>query len=294
MPSQMEPSIAPSQPLTHGYTSFTHIASSLGTKGGKEHLSSSTGAKLDSIKVEGNVGVGASKSSAISIPKSSNKEDDEEEDEDEDGHNVASGSVTGSGAVGSSVSLLTKSLQIFSESSPSVGVEFFRGHLTPANNNSSGFSFDTGRRQSVPSIHQQLQQQQQQQDQEKQSQLQAQAQAQAQMATFMAPPLTATTTTSNEDYLSSSIPAYHSQQSQDHTYELDPSQHGIFADNDDQWQGEMRNQPGSGFPRRVRKTSFDHTVAKEGLDEFRGRGRHQVNGRPMAPPDEMNLVRIFI
>lgn len=35
------------------------------------------------------------------------------------------------------------------------------------------------------------------------------------------------------------------------------------------------------FPRRVRKTSFDHTVSKEGIG--RGGGRHQVNGRPIPP-----------
>lgn len=37
-----------------------------------------------------------------------------------------------------------------------------------------------------------------------------------------------------------------------------------------------------GFPKHVRKTSFDHTVAKEGI--FTGvSGRHQVNGRPRSP-----------
>lgn len=35
------------------------------------------------------------------------------------------------------------------------------------------------------------------------------------------------------------------------------------------------------FPRRVRKTSFDHTVSKDEIG--RGGGRHQVNGRPMPP-----------
>jgi len=36
------------------------------------------------------------------------------------------------------------------------------------------------------------------------------------------------------------------------------------------------------FPRHVRKTSFDHTVSKEGI--FTGvSGRHQVNGRPLSP-----------
>jgi GATA-binding protein len=36
------------------------------------------------------------------------------------------------------------------------------------------------------------------------------------------------------------------------------------------------------FPRRVRKTSFDHTVEREGI--FSGvSGRHQVNGKPLSP-----------
>ena len=36
------------------------------------------------------------------------------------------------------------------------------------------------------------------------------------------------------------------------------------------------------FPRHVRKTSFDHTVAREGF--FSGvSGRHQVNGKPLPP-----------
>lgn len=37
-----------------------------------------------------------------------------------------------------------------------------------------------------------------------------------------------------------------------------------------------------GFPRHVRKTSFDHTVEREGI--FIGpSGRHQVNGKPLSP-----------
>ena len=37
------------------------------------------------------------------------------------------------------------------------------------------------------------------------------------------------------------------------------------------------------FPRHVRKTSFDHTVSKDGI--LTGlNGRHQVNGRPLASP----------
>ncbi|TFK44670.1 hypothetical protein BDQ12DRAFT_29683 [Crucibulum laeve] len=42
-------------------------------------------------------------------------------------------------------------------------------------------------------------------------------------------------------------------------------------------------QLGGTFPRRVRKTSFDHTVSKDGI--LAGLvGRHQVNGKPL-PPD---------
>jgi GATA-binding protein, other eukaryote len=37
----------------------------------------------------------------------------------------------------------------------------------------------------------------------------------------------------------------------------------------------------SSFPRRVRKTSFDHTVSKDGI--LPGEGRHQVNGKPLSP-----------
>ena len=36
-----------------------------------------------------------------------------------------------------------------------------------------------------------------------------------------------------------------------------------------------------GFPRYVRKTSFDHTVSRTGIID--GAGRHQFNGRPVAP-----------
>ncbi|KAG6876563.1 hypothetical protein C0992_012410 [Termitomyces sp. T32_za158] len=40
------------------------------------------------------------------------------------------------------------------------------------------------------------------------------------------------------------------------------------------------------FPRHVRKTSFDHTVSREGIVAGLG-GRHQVNGKPLPPE---NLV----
>ena len=43
------------------------------------------------------------------------------------------------------------------------------------------------------------------------------------------------------------------------------------------------------FPRRVRKTSFDHTVNSSGGIGI-GSGRHQVNGRPLAPETDSTLV----
>lgn len=44
------------------------------------------------------------------------------------------------------------------------------------------------------------------------------------------------------------------------------------------------------FPKHVRKTSFDHTVAREGL--FSGvSGRHQVNGKPLSPDSLLGTKR---
>ena len=44
------------------------------------------------------------------------------------------------------------------------------------------------------------------------------------------------------------------------------------------------------FPRHVRKTSFDHTVEKEGI--FVGpSGRHQVNGKPLSPDSLLGQKR---
>lgn len=40
------------------------------------------------------------------------------------------------------------------------------------------------------------------------------------------------------------------------------------------------------FPRRVRKTSFDHTVSREGIMQDVG-GRHQVNGKPLPPTESL-------
>ncbi|KAG5219585.1 Sec7 domain belongs to guanine nucleotide exchange factor [Salix suchowensis] len=44
------------------------------------------------------------------------------------------------------------------------------------------------------------------------------------------------------------------------------------------------------FPRHVRKTSFDHTVSKEGVIAGLG-GRHQVNGKPISPDSLIGTKR---
>ncbi|KAF4567451.1 hypothetical protein EYR40_006454 [Pleurotus pulmonarius] len=44
------------------------------------------------------------------------------------------------------------------------------------------------------------------------------------------------------------------------------------------------------FPRHVRKTSFDHTVSKEGVIGGLG-GRHQVNGKPISPDSLIGTKR---
>ncbi|TFK53595.1 hypothetical protein OE88DRAFT_1262860 [Heliocybe sulcata] len=46
---------------------------------------------------------------------------------------------------------------------------------------------------------------------------------------------------------------------------------------------------GRGFPRRVRKTSFDHTVAKEGI--YGVAGRHQLNGRTQVVDSLVGMKR---
>ncbi|KAJ7178526.1 hypothetical protein C8R43DRAFT_871843 [Mycena crocata] len=45
-----------------------------------------------------------------------------------------------------------------------------------------------------------------------------------------------------------------------------------------------------GFPRHVRKTSFDHTVQKDGTFAAIG-GRHQVNGKPLSPDSLIGTKR---
>ncbi|KZV82509.1 hypothetical protein EXIGLDRAFT_684768 [Exidia glandulosa HHB12029] len=44
----------------------------------------------------------------------------------------------------------------------------------------------------------------------------------------------------------------------------------------------------SGFPRHVRKTSFDHTVGRDSVVPSNS-GRHQVNGRPLGPDHDTSL-----
>ncbi|KAG8804525.1 hypothetical protein FRC17_005951, partial [Serendipita sp. 399] len=84
---------------------------------------------------------GTSHSSAIAIPNAS--QGSQRQLEDESGGNIAGvdrneekdvdvevmAMSSGSGSVGPGVSLLTKGLQMFSESPPSAGVDFFRGHF---------------------------------------------------------------------------------------------------------------------------------------------------------------------
>ncbi|KAF8893381.1 hypothetical protein BD779DRAFT_1505894 [Infundibulicybe gibba] len=52
-------------------------------------------------------------------------------------------------------------------------------------------------------------------------------------------------------------------------------------------------QPGTpAFPRHVRKTSFDHTVSKDGIGMLAGvGGRHQVNGKPLSPDSLIGTKR---
>lgn len=81
-------------------------------------------------------------------------------------------------------------------------------------------------------------------------------------------------------------------------HELAPNSHGLasnphalfsnphasLASSPHALAGRIHNAPASAFqfPRRVRKTSFDHTVSKEGIGAMGALGgRHQVNGRPV-------------
>jgi hypothetical protein len=220
-------------------------------------------------------------SSAINIPNSSSQPSQEQED------GAANGDVRGAEGLGSGpgsgVSLLTRSLQmsksaqIFSESPPNTGVDFYQSqyaapgatavvgpHVTLSQSlRERGINFDPGRR---PSIHQQLEQ------------LEQQSQAQReQSAAFMQQ-------AQSEEFVPSSLPAYRhpsgNYDQQSHT-----------TSGEEQWQAGIRTALGSGFPRRVRKTSFDHTASLENAqDDARVRGRHQMDGRSMPPPPESTLV----
>lgn len=91
-----------------------------------------------------------------------------------------------------------------------------------------------------------------------------------------------------------SLPAYHHHHPQS-LHQENYQNSGLpstSAGLDDIQQGNIRRSLGSGFPRVVRKTSFDHTVGKGSEPGAEARGRHQVNGRPVPPPQpESALVR---
>lgn len=54
--------------------------------------------------------------------------------------------------------------------------------------------------------------------------------------------------------------------------------------------GNSSDQQQRSFPRHVRKTSFDHTVSKDGIfPELTG--RHQVNGKPLSPDSILGTKR---
>ena len=53
--------------------------------------------------------------------------------------------------------------------------------------------------------------------------------------------------------------------------------------------GSHSHQPRT-FPRHVRKTSFDHTVSKDGILQGLS-GRHQVNGKPLSPDSLLGQKR---
>ncbi|KAF8993676.1 hypothetical protein BDQ17DRAFT_1401548 [Cyathus striatus] len=54
--------------------------------------------------------------------------------------------------------------------------------------------------------------------------------------------------------------------------------------------GHQRQNDGPAFPRHVRKTSFDHTVSKDGILAGLA-GRHQVNGKPLSPESVVGTKR---
>ena len=54
---------------------------------------------------------------------------------------------------------------------------------------------------------------------------------------------------------------------------------------------DLPQHPPPVFPRHVRKTSFDHTVTKDGILAG-GQGRHQVDGKPRSPESVVGTKRI--
>ncbi|KAG8819138.1 hypothetical protein FRC17_010593 [Serendipita sp. 399] len=233
---------------------------------------------------------GTSHSSSIAIPNAS--QDSQQQLEEENGENKAGvdrneeknvdlelmAMSSGSGSVGTSASLLAKSLQMFSERPPSTGVDFFRDHsnrprsaivgqhvMLSQSLQDEGVQFDGTRRPSPPSIHQQFQAEREQQELQDQQMLQSLMQ------------------------LHQLLP----QQQQQQQHEQQQQQlyaarlHAPSSAVKEQWQGGMRSALPTGFPRRVRKTSFDHTVGRDGEGAGNGPrdlGRHQVDGRPVPPP----------
>lgn len=283
MSYQINAGFTPQQPLMGGFTMGVQSASmgrgirepaTWEPQTFEQPTTSTTGADKEQ----------AAPSAAIAIPKSSSSPAQPQEDGEEEQGGV--GKAVGSVPPGpSSVSLLTKSLQMFSESPPSSGVDFFRGHFAPPPGvvvphvtlteslRERGIDVDGGapvppsvmaRRASQPAIHQPL------------AFAEENGQQDHQPPQSVDPAVSAAL----DDFISSSLPAYHHP-----LYQF--QQLASPTAGDGQWQGEMRGALPEGFPRRVRKTSFDHTVAKNAGEESQNlTGRHQIDGRPMPPPSE--------
>jgi hypothetical protein len=237
----------------------------------------------------------AAPSSAIAIPNSSPKPSAEGDgsNTDADGsRGEGMGSAPGN-AGSASVSLLTKSLQMFSDSPPSASVEFFQGHFNQPfsvvgphvtlsqslRERGLGFGQNPNpnleRRGSQPLIQRQSQLQD---DEEYQHQQQQQKQDSGFLPSLPTP----------EEYAPSSLPSYHQRLQEQAQQQFD----NALAE-EEQWQAGMRGPLPDGFPRRVRKTSFDHTVDRVD-DVVRLRGRHQVDGRPMPPPENPMVCLIVV
>lgn len=210
----------------------------------------------------------AAKSGAIAIPNASLKGLDEEgEHAVEDGARVGSGSVQGHAT---SVSLLTKSLQMFSESPPGHGVDFLRDHLDQQNVGSSvalsqsskdrgPLALNLDRRGSQPTIDPPLHRQEEEQRKEDHPGMSH--------PPHPAPP---------REHAPQSLPAYYQKLQQQLNDQM-----GGFVDGAE-WQDGMHGPPMEGFPKKARKTSFDHTVGR-GQGEPSLRGRDQIDGEPLEP-----------